>query len=205
MLDLLRREGLPFAGFIVNRVLQVPGALTDPTRVQRSADALIARLVHGGMAPEAARHLADRLRDGASRLQSLDAADATHVASLRKMAGSGTFLSVVPQMEHDIHTLPELRDLATQVEAIRPDSPELAAAHPLIVEAWKDRADGVEATLSAWRKADPVAAEAALNDRYSAARQEAAYFERINLVLVPEGYVLTPFSTATTAPTAAAD
>ncbi len=101
--------------------------------------------------------------------------------------------------------LPELRDLATQVEGISPGSPELAAAHPLIVDAWKDRAAGVEATLNAWRKADPVAAEAALNDRYSAARQEAAYFERINLVLVPEGYVLTPFSTATTAPTAAAD
>ncbi len=117
MLDLLRREGLPFAGFVVNRVLQVPGALTDPARVERSAEALIARLVRGGMTPEAARHLADRLRDGASRLQNLDAADAAHVTSLRKMAGSGTFLSVVPQMEHDIHTLPELRDLAGRLAA----------------------------------------------------------------------------------------
>ncbi|MCB9740802.1 MAG: ArsA family ATPase [Deltaproteobacteria bacterium] len=115
MLALLQQEGLPFAGFVVNRVLQAPTVLADQQRVQQSAAALRARLISTGMAEVEAAHLSARLLEGASRLHHLDRADAAHIERLRRMGGSKRFLTVVPQFEHDIHTLGELRDLSTRL------------------------------------------------------------------------------------------
>ncbi len=115
MLALLEREGLPFAGFVVNRVLQAPAVLAEPERLAESAVALRGRLVATGMAADEAEHLAARLLEGADRLHHLDRADAQHVDRLRALGGKGSFLTVVPQMEHDIHTLAELRELSTRL------------------------------------------------------------------------------------------
>ncbi len=115
MLALLQREGLPFAGFVVNRVLMLPQSLGDEARVQAVAASLVARLQHSGMEQQAAAHLAERLCDGASKLRDLDQADAAHVRSLRALVGRTSFLSIVPQLEHDIHTLPQLCDLGARM------------------------------------------------------------------------------------------
>ncbi len=115
MLALLQREGLPFAGFVVNRVLVLPQALGDEARVQAIAASLVARLERTGMEPLVASHLAARLCDGASKLRDLHLADAAHVRSLRTMLSLPSFLSIVPQLEHDIHTLPELCDLGARM------------------------------------------------------------------------------------------
>jgi hypothetical protein len=89
--------------------------------------------------------------------------------------------------------LPGVRGLAQSVAAVRPQDADIADAHGLIVDAWEARVGVVEDTLAAWRAADADAADAAVDERYSASRAEALYFERINEILVPEGYVLQPY------------
>ncbi len=112
LVALLRHETLPFAGFVVNRVLMAPAAFADAAKMADSAAALRERLTAGGMAVEAAHNLSERLVAGAANLHHLDRADAHHIEQLRGFAGKGTFISVVAQMEHDLHTLPQLCALA---------------------------------------------------------------------------------------------
>ena len=98
---------------------------------------------------------------------------------------------VAARLQEDV--LPEVRSLAKEAAEVAPQDPAIADAHALVVEAWGDRVKVVEQTLEAWRKADGEAARAAADQRYGAARAEARYFEAINEILVPEGYVLQPY------------
>ena len=98
---------------------------------------------------------------------------------------------VAARLQDDV--LPEARSLAKGAAAVAPQDPAIADAHTLVVEAWTARAKVVEDTLEAWRKADGAAASEAADRRYGAARTEARYFETINEILVPEGYVLQPY------------
>lgn len=86
--------------------------------------------------------------------------------------------------------LPEARSIATDTAAIQPGTPELAAAHQLIVTAWEDRVDVYEDTLAAWEKGDPSAANQAASGRYTGNRLERRYFDEVNEILVNEGYTL---------------
>lgn len=115
LVEVLRGERLPFAGFIVNRVIQTPASLGDGAAVSAASLDLARRLGEAGMAPEGAAHLAERLREGARRLTALDQADAAHVSVLRQTAGREAFVLVVPQREQEIHTLPELVQLASEL------------------------------------------------------------------------------------------
>lgn len=112
---LLQEQGLPFAGFVVNRVLRAPSGLEDSARLRAMASQFSAQLVASGHDPEDAARLAERLRLGAERLHFMDQADRHHIESLRDVGGAGTFCAVAPQLEHDIHVLPELRDLALRL------------------------------------------------------------------------------------------
>jgi anion-transporting ArsA/GET3 family ATPase len=115
MVALLAKESLPFAGFVVNRVLKAPDAFGDADKMAESAAALRHRLRAGGMAAEAAEALAARLIEGAANLHHLDRADAHHVERLRAFAGKDAFITVVPQMELELHTLPQLAALAAML------------------------------------------------------------------------------------------
>ncbi|MCO4760275.1 MAG: hypothetical protein KC502_02150 [Myxococcales bacterium] len=115
--ELLETEGLPFAGFVVNRVLQAPASLSDEETLQQLSEDLQGRLESTGVPTDQAENLAARVREGAKRLHFMDRADRTQVKELRKLAGDHAFCAVVPQMEHDIHVLDELRDLANQLVA----------------------------------------------------------------------------------------
>ncbi|HAN30066.1 MAG TPA: hypothetical protein DCQ06_00575 [Myxococcales bacterium] len=111
LLSLLTAEGLPFAGFVVNRVLQVsdhsPQQLEDGLRQIEST--LSADGVHGVEA------LLTGLDVAYQRLAHLAVADAGQVDMLRGLAGEGRFCVVVPQLEHDIHKLPELMALGNRL------------------------------------------------------------------------------------------
>lgn len=113
--DLLRSEQLPFAGFVVNRVLQAPESLNDEAHLATLSADLERRLQASGVTAEQAQSLVARVQQGAERLQFLDRADRRQVEELAELAGSNAFCAVVPQMEHDIHRLDELRDLATRL------------------------------------------------------------------------------------------
>ena len=113
--DLLRKESLPFAGFVVNRVLQAPDGLGDEGRLQALSEDLSRRLTSTGVPADQAASLVARVHEGARQLRFLDRADRRQVAELSALAGANAFCAVVPQTEHDIHVLDELRDLATQL------------------------------------------------------------------------------------------
>ncbi len=113
--NLMAEQGLPFAGFVINRVVRAPASLGDADRVRQVADDLRKQLVDSGHGPQVAAGLAERLRLGAERLTFMDRADRDHVESLRRMGGTRDFCAVAPQLEHDIHVLSELRDLGQRL------------------------------------------------------------------------------------------
>lgn len=89
--------------------------------------------------------------------------------------------------------LPEVKALAEGASAVSSTDPAISSAHEGLVDAWEARADVLEDTLSAWKEGDAEAARGAADGRYSAARAEARYFDAINEILVPQGYVLQPY------------
>ena len=103
----LREQAMPFRGFIVNRVLQVPDALVGQA-LDASTQALTARLLRAGGTPKSAQDLAMRMATAARRLGDLERADADHIDALRVLAGRAGFCSVAPQREQDLHSLTEL-------------------------------------------------------------------------------------------------
>lgn len=122
--DLMAEQGLPFAGFIVNRVVQAPDTLLDPERVIAAAEQLRGQLVANGHSESDAEGLVGRLQVGTERLTYMDRADRDHVESLRALSGPGTFCAVAPQLEQDIHVLAELNDLGRRlVEGVLPETP----------------------------------------------------------------------------------
>jgi anion-transporting ArsA/GET3 family ATPase len=99
----LVQAGVPFAGFVCNRVLTVPAEvhqirLDDPHGAQ-----LRERLAARGMAPVAAE-----LQQAAQWLDQLAAADAAHVDSLRRLAAGRGFVAIAPLQAGDLHTLADL-------------------------------------------------------------------------------------------------
>ena len=122
--NLMDEQGLPFAGFIVNRVVQAPDSLLDSAKVSAAAEQLRGQLVANGHSDADAEGLVQRLQVGAERLTYMDRADRDHVESLRALSGPGTFCAVAPQLEHDIHVLAELNDLGRRlVEGVLPETP----------------------------------------------------------------------------------
>ena len=113
--NLMLEQGLPFAGFVVNRVVQAPAGLADAEQVAAAGVHLEARLVSDGSSVAEAASLVARLRAGAAHLTYMDHADRDHIDSLRQLSGTGTFCAVAPQLEQDIHVLSELNDLGRRV------------------------------------------------------------------------------------------
>lgn len=126
--NLMLEKGLPFAGFVVNRVVQAPNDLADGERVEAVAAELQAQLVTSGKTPADAASLVGRLRAGAAHLTYMDQADRDHVDNLRQLSGPGTFCAVAPQLEQDIHVLAELNDLGRRVvQGVLPPLPDGAS------------------------------------------------------------------------------
>lgn len=114
----LLEQGVPFGGFVVNRVVQVPGRLQ--AEAHDTAE-LAGRLTHLGMGRDKAEALADRLVHAASRLRHLGTADEAHVTALQRQAGPAGFCTVVPQQESDLQTLAELHGLGgLLLDGLRP-------------------------------------------------------------------------------------
>jgi anion-transporting ArsA/GET3 family ATPase len=107
--EVLRSRGMPFEGFVVNRALRMPPTLRTAEGRATAREALEARLLRDGVA-QAGERAADAERAG-RQLAQLAEADEAHIAALSKLGGPAAFCQVVPQLEHDIHQLTELRAL----------------------------------------------------------------------------------------------
>jgi anion-transporting ArsA/GET3 family ATPase len=103
----LREQSMPFAGFVINRVLERPEALTRLEAADPRAEGLAAQLEQAGLPGS----IAERLVHATAQLEHLVAADATQVQTLRALAGAQGFTTVAPQREDELHTLAELRSL----------------------------------------------------------------------------------------------
>ena len=113
--ELMTEQGLPFAGFVINRVVRAPISLSDTDKVQEVVEQLRQRLIASGQGADEAAGLTERLRQGAELLTFMDKADRGHVESLRHTGGPNDFCAVASQLEHDIHVLAELNDLGLQL------------------------------------------------------------------------------------------
>ncbi len=114
----LREQKMPFAGFVVNRVLKRPVALVQLAGADPEGQALRQQLRAGGLADS----IATGLLQATARLDHLVAADLAQVKSLRALAGAQAFTTVAAQREDELHTLAELRSLGLLLlHAARPD------------------------------------------------------------------------------------
>jgi anion-transporting ArsA/GET3 family ATPase len=114
----LREQSMPFAGFVVNRVLQRPLALDAAHAADADGAQLRDRLWTAGLEPR----VAARLLEATQRLDHLVDADAMQIEALHRQGGSRTFTTVAAQREVELHTLAELRDLGqVLLSAQRPD------------------------------------------------------------------------------------
>ncbi len=107
----LRGHGISVAGFVVNRVLQVPEALHgggDTSDLRKRLDKL-------GLHGEHLDRVVNQLAEAARRLEHLRTSDSGQFDALRKLAGRQGFCSAVPQREGDIHQLAQLRELAQAI------------------------------------------------------------------------------------------
>lgn len=107
----LQQHGIQPAGFIVNRMLQVPVELSETP----DHDALTARLIQGGLDPHKAAVMAVRLSLAAERLLHLGRSDLEHLRELQRMVGPRGFCAPVPQREGDVHSLGQLRGLGQTI------------------------------------------------------------------------------------------
>lgn len=115
MLALMRSQSLPFAGFVVNRVVDAPaGPATEDERTDAVADVVRLLVASGVEAVEAADHAADLLA-ASDALQLMQASDREQVRALSTLGGAGTFCAVTPQLEHDIHTIAALAELGARL------------------------------------------------------------------------------------------
>ena len=115
MRRLMREQGLPFAGFVVNRVVVAPDGPRDDAGHQQMVQSLRERLAAAGVVAEDAAQLAERLGEGSRRLQFMERVDAAHIDELSKLLGADGFCAVTPQFEHDIHTLAALVDIGERL------------------------------------------------------------------------------------------
>lgn len=112
MRALLRRRELPFGGFVVNRVLSAPPALVDGEQMAAGLEHIAARLKERGMDDRRIADFRAALSGAASGLLAMENSDREHVRTLADLAGAAAFCATAPQLEHDIHVLTELRDVA---------------------------------------------------------------------------------------------
>jgi anion-transporting ArsA/GET3 family ATPase len=117
MRELMRDQGLPFAGFVVNRVVVAPPGPRDDAGHLELVGEAAEHLQATGMSADRAQDLARRLGEGARHLQFMERADAAQIAELSALTGRHGFCAVAPQLEHDIHTLSALSELGEQLVA----------------------------------------------------------------------------------------
>ena len=113
----LREQSMPFAGFIVNRVLSVPAGfdcleLTDP-----KGHSLTQFLQTAGLSG----HVAQALLLASQRLEHLAELDADQVLALRQLAGPLGFATVAAQRDEDLHTLPDLAEFGAALLSAQQD------------------------------------------------------------------------------------
>ena len=119
----LTEQAMPFAGFVVNRVLVAAQPPPDMAQVP----AVVAALQAAGLSPERAADAANEVLESAQDLQRLADADAHHVLALQALAGSDRVCAVLVQRDGDIHTIAELASLGAEIagaghlDAKRPD------------------------------------------------------------------------------------
>ncbi len=101
------------AGFVVNRVMQLPAHLQPPPAALEMA----AQLVAQGIDPDQAAGLVQPLQHAVQRLLHLGQADAGHLKELQRLAGPHGLCVAVPQQEGDVHHLPLLCGIGRRVLA----------------------------------------------------------------------------------------
>ncbi len=131
LFDVLKDHELAVAGFVVNRVVEAPESIRGDAGRKQAVSKVIEQMRGTGMDQASADRLGDLLAQGAARMGHLDASDRNHVDALRSSAAPGVFCSVVAQLEHDIHALPELRDLGERLLAGLRSPVVLESAAPL--------------------------------------------------------------------------
>ena len=109
----LMEQAMPFAGFVVNRVL----VAAQPPPNASGLPALIAAMEQAGLSPERASDAAQEVLEMAQDLQRLADADAQHVHALQSLAGAERVCAVVVQRDGDIHTIAELASLGAEIAA----------------------------------------------------------------------------------------
>ena len=107
----LMEQEMPFAGFVVNRVLVAAKPTPDLGQLPMVAAALQTAGLSANRAQDAARELLESAED----LQRLADADARHVEALGHLAGAGRVCAVVAQRDGDIHTIAELASLGAEI------------------------------------------------------------------------------------------
>ncbi len=117
----LQDQTMNIAGFIVNRVIQVPRMLADPSHLIDATEHLRQPLIDSGLGAAETSDVTERLVQAAAKLRHLGEADEAHVVTLQRLAGKTAFCTVAAQREEDIHTLAQLRDLGARLlDASRP-------------------------------------------------------------------------------------
>ncbi len=117
----LRSQGLPFAGFVVNRVLQVPDGFGGGAGREVALGDLRGRLQRSGMDEASADAMSRRLDQAAAGLHHLSQADEAHIVALQRLSEPHGFCAVAAEREGDVHTLAELCDLGARLlDGVRP-------------------------------------------------------------------------------------
>jgi anion-transporting ArsA/GET3 family ATPase len=99
---------MPFAGFVVNRVVTAGPAA--PSR-EALAEHLAARPELAGLPPQAVVHAADALLAAGGEWRTLAIADAKEIARLDQAAAGGPAVVRVPMFDHDVHDVRALVEL----------------------------------------------------------------------------------------------
>jgi len=115
--QLLDDQGLPFAGFVVNRVVLAPEAIGGQDDRELSLRRLRERLLASGVDPADIGRIDAGLREAADGLLAMEKSDQEHIRTLREMLGGRGFCATAPQLEHDIHVLSELDAVAGRLLA----------------------------------------------------------------------------------------
>ncbi len=104
----LSEYGLPFGGFVVNRVHADPlagnGLKTEWRRMRRDPAALLTAL-GSGVRGKAAESLAERMAQNFENFQALAEVDRAQIELLRESCDGKSFWREVPQLDLDVHDL----------------------------------------------------------------------------------------------------
>lgn len=86
--------------------------------------------------------------------------------------------------------VPGAARLRDAVDAIEPETPELAATHELLVRTWTARAEVYEQIHDGWTALDPDAFDAAVARDMQLKDDERQYFEQVAQLLAAQGLAL---------------